>query len=177
MTTSHLVLSPAGAEEARWAVWGPQEGGAPCKSRQHGFWCPEWHALHWWLHASHELALQSTGATCSCQRVHSGALASRTSDLTPCKRMHHAWVARRRPGLGWSLSGGSFGGEGSLSTLCLSTLSEPTFPVDSASGAKLLQIWSATLAAISTSTAVQSCAPARLSAWLDDYAFLQAWSS
>lgn len=44
-------------------------------------------------------------------------------------------------------------GEGSLSTLCLSTLSKPTFPVDSASGAKLLQLWSVLLAAISTSRA------------------------
>jgi hypothetical protein len=118
---------------------------------------------------------QSTGASCSCQRDHSGVLASRTSEQAPCKRMHHAWAARRRPGLGWSLSGWPFGGEGSLSNLCLSTLSEPSFPVYSASGAKLLQLWSVLLAAISTSRAGQSNALAPLSARLEDCDCYQDW--
>lgn len=54
---------------------------------------------------------QSTGASCSCQRAHSDAPASRTGEQAPCKRMHHAWAARRRPGLGWSLRGLAFGGK------------------------------------------------------------------
>jgi hypothetical protein len=90
--------------------------------------------LHWQLHAPHALALQSTGALCTCLRAPSEHLLPARLTGTPCGLHAHApcmgGVAAPWPG--WSLSGGPFGGVVPLSILHLPFLSGPAFSVDSA---------------------------------------------
>jgi hypothetical protein len=106
---------PAGAfacwsVEASLGCLGPQEGGAPCMSRQHGLWARMGMFLHWRLHAPQELARQSTGASCSFLHALSGPFASRTNDSSMRHAsMLHAWAAWRH--LAGLSAEGSLGGD------------------------------------------------------------------
>lgn len=82
--------------------------------------------LHWRLHATHELALRSTGASCIC--LHAPSVHFLLAGLTqpPCARVRHAWAAWRRPG-GSGLSAEGPLGAWFLRDLCLQILADPGF--------------------------------------------------
>lgn len=137
---------------------GPQAGG-PMRFQLHG----GGHSLSgdrlWQLHAPHALARRSTGASCSCCHAHSVPCASGPTRA-------HAFACTMRAARGGALdrplSGMVFGGV--PSGFCLPSLTDQPCPVDSADGAGQLQLWSALLAAISTSSAGWSGSLARQSA-------------